>query len=93
MQSHGDHEGLVEIGRDIEGVEVSVFLRQKPDKDNYYKISMRSGELVNVADICMLFGGGGHQRAAGANIQGTIEQIKQRLVKEVHNSLEKQNMK
>ena len=25
--------------------------------------------------------------------QGTIEQIKQRLVKEVHNSLEKQNMK
>ena len=25
----GDHEGLVEIGRDVEGVEVSIFIRQK----------------------------------------------------------------
>ncbi len=28
----GDHEGLVEIGRDIEGVEVSIFVRQKKKK-------------------------------------------------------------
>ena len=38
----GDHEGLVEIGRDIEGVEVSIFIRQK-EKEDKYKVSMRSG--------------------------------------------------
>ena len=82
----GDHEGLVEIGRDIEGVEVSIFIRQKENEDAY-KISMRSGNKVNVSDICFLFGGGGHPRAAGALIQGNVEQVKEKLIKEVRKAL------
>lgn len=85
---HGDHEGLVEIGRDIEGVEVSIFIRQKDDTDSY-KISMRSSNLVNVSDICLMFGGGGHPRAAGASIQGTVEQVKEKVMKEVRKALSK----
>lgn len=78
----GDHEGLVEVGRDMEGVEVSVFIRQK-ENENAYKISMRSNDYVNVSDICFMFGGGGHPRAAGALIQGDIEQVKQKVIKEL----------
>lgn len=81
--SVGDHEGLVEIGRDIEGVEVSIFIRQKEDDENTYKISMRSNDYVNVSDICFKFGGGGHEKAAGATMQGNIEQVKQRIINEV----------
>ena len=81
--SVGDHEGLVEIGRDIEGVEVSIFIRQKEDDENTYKISMRSNEYVNVSDICFKFGGGGHEKAAGATMQGNIEQVKQKVMKEL----------
>ena len=84
----GDHEGLVEIGRDIEGVEVSIFIRQKDDTDSY-KISMRSSNLVNVSDICLMFGGGGHPRAAGALMQGTVEQVKEKVMKEVRKALKK----
>ena len=79
----GDHEGLVEIGRDIEGVEVSIFIRQKEDGSDEYKVSMRSSEYVNVSDVCIMFGGGGHPRAAGATIQGTVEEVKQKLLKEI----------
>ena len=79
----GDHEGLVEIGRDVEGVEVSVFIRQKDDDENTYKISMRSNDYVNVSDICMMFGGGGHEKAAGAIAQGNVEQVKQKVMKEI----------
>ena len=82
----GDHEGLVEIGRDIEGVEVSIFIRQKENEDAY-KISMRSGDSVNVSDICFLFGGGGHPRAAGALIQGNVKQVKEKIMKEVRKAL------
>ena len=82
----GDHEGLVEIGRDIEGIEVSIFIRQK-ENEEAYKISMRSGNKVNVSDICFLFGGGGHPRAAGALIQGNVEQVKEKLMKEVRKAL------
>ena len=79
-------EGLVDIGRDIEGVEVSIFIRQNKEKTGY-KISMRSGDYVNVSDICFMFGGGGHQRAAGAFIQGNIEQVKEKVLKEVKKAL------
>lgn len=81
----GDHEGLVEIGRDIEGVEVSIFVRQKDE--NTYKISLRSSEKINVSDVCLMFGGGGHPRAAGASIQGELEQVKEKIIKEVRKAL------
>lgn len=82
----GDHEGLVDIGTDIEGIEVSVFIRQK-ENENAYKISMRSSSYVNVSDICLMFGGGGHPRAAGALIQGNVEQVKEKIMKEVKKAL------
>ena len=79
----GDHEGIVENGRSIEGVRVSVFIREK--EENIYKVSMRAGNgfNINVSDICYIFGGGGHPRAAGAVVSGTVEQVKEKLVKEI----------
>ncbi len=79
----GDHEGLVEIGREVEGVEVAVFIRQKEDDEYKYKISMRSNNYVNVSDVCFTFGGGGHPRAAGAVTQGDVEQVKQKVLNEL----------
>ncbi len=76
----GDHEGIVETGRDIEGVEVSIFIRQT---DKGCKVSMRSNEYVNVSDICLLLGGGGHIRAAGVTMQCTIEQAKEKILMHV----------
>lgn len=78
--STGDHEGIVELGRDIEGVEVSIYLREVEDG---YKASLRSTEYVNVADICLLFGGGGHIKAAGCNLQMSLEQGKEKIINKV----------
>ena len=75
------HEGIVEIGRDIEGVEISVFLRENIERDGY-KISLRSNDYVNVADICLMFNGGGHIRAAGGNIKLPLEEAKLRILDE-----------
>lgn len=80
----GDHEGIVEVGRDIEGVEVSVFIRET-EKGN--RVSLRSNEYVNVSDVGMLFGGGGHPRAAGCTLNCSLEQAKERLVQEIKNHL------
>lgn len=77
----GDHEGIVNIGRDVEGVEVSIFLHQS--EDEAFKISLRSNEYVNVADVSLMFGGGGHVRAAGCKLKGTPQEIKNRLVTEI----------
>ena len=76
----GDHEGLVEIGRDIEGVEVSIFLREV---ENGYKASLRSNDYVNVSDVCIAFSGGGHKRAAGCTIFNTLDIAKDAILHEV----------
>lgn len=76
----GDYEGIVDEGRNIEGVEVSIFLHET---DDGFKVSTRANEYVNVSDVCLMFGGGGHARAAGATMQGSIEQIKEKLLKEI----------
>lgn len=78
----GDHEGLVEIGRDIDGVEVSIFIREK-EGQNGYKVSLRSNDYVNVSDVAMRFGGGGHPKAAGCFIAGTIQEVKEKIVVEL----------
>ncbi len=83
----GDHEGLVDIGRNVEGVEVSIFLHEIPGKINGFKISLRSKEYVNVSDVCIMFGGGGHIRAAGAFCLGTAEQIKEKVLTEIRKQL------
>lgn len=75
----GDHEGLVEIGRAVEGVEVSIFLREA---DGFFKVSLRSSNYVNVSDICMMFNGGGHIRAAGCSIYTSLEDAKERIISE-----------
>jgi bifunctional oligoribonuclease and PAP phosphatase NrnA len=40
------------------------------------KISWRSKDHVNVAELATSFGGGGHLRAAGAIISGNLETVK-----------------
>lgn len=58
-----DTEGLVNYGRNIEGVEVAVLLRQSPDGT---KVSLRSRDRVDVSLIAKGMGGGGHIHASGA---------------------------
>ena len=84
----GDDEGLVEMIRDIEDVEVAVLLKEK-EGANGYKASLRSHETVNVSDICMLLGGGGHRGAAGCFINGTLDQAKTKIINAVKQGLKK----
>lgn len=75
----GDHDGVVEIGRNIEGVEVSIFLYEK---EKGFKASLRSNDYVNIADVCMIFGGGGHIKAAGVTMNMSLEDAKKAIIEE-----------
>lgn len=62
-------EGVVNQLQLTRGVEVAIFMYESgPGK---YKVSMRSNGNVNVASIAVEFGGGGHDRAAGADVEGS----------------------
>ena len=78
----GDHEGIVNVARNIEGVDVSIFLRE--DDDGTYKVSIRGNDNVNVSDIAEVFGGGGHERAAGCTMNCSLDEAINKLLKEVN---------
>lgn len=80
-----DLEGLAALPRAIEGVDVGVTMRQQPGGS--YKVSVRTGESVNAAEICKRLGGGGHKRAAGCEILGSLENAKGALLAEVQREI------
>ena len=78
-------EGIVSQLRSTKDIEVALFLYQN-DEDGY-KVSMRSGKVVDVAEIAVKYGGGGHAKAAGVTMHGYESEIKEILLKEVSEQL------
>ncbi len=58
---------LIETARALEGALVAVSVR-RDEPDGAFRVSMRSVCEIDVSDICAVFGGGGHVRAAGCSI-------------------------
>ncbi len=66
-----DLDGIAAISRQIEGVLIGITVREKAD--GKWKISLRTFEPYDAAEICHQFGGGGHKRAAGCEFQTESE--------------------
>lgn len=77
-------DGVSALPRQIEGVEVGITLREK---DGGFKASLRTSECVDASLLCKGLGGGGHARAAGCFLQGTLEECIDRIVGETGKAL------
>ena len=64
--------------RSIKGVEVAALFRETGD--GLIKVSLRSKDVVDVAELARQFGGGGHARAAGFRVRGSMEEARARVV-------------
>lgn len=78
---HEDMEGIVNYPRNIQGVEVGLLF--KVIDENAVKVSMRSAGKVDVARVAQFFGGGGHVRAAGARLEGKLDDVVRRVIEQV----------
>ena len=68
-----DLDGIINQMRNTKGVECAIFLYELDNLE--YKVSMRSGGMINVSSIAQFFGGGGHVRAAGCTVKGTAHDV------------------
>ncbi|MGE5581550.1 MAG: DHH family phosphoesterase [Bacillota bacterium] len=66
-------ESYVNYARSIEGVEVGILFKEL--QPNEIKLSWRSTSAVDVSKLAAHFGGGGHARAAGCNLNGPLERV------------------
>jgi phosphoesterase RecJ-like protein len=73
-----DLEGVVEFPRSIQGTRLAMLFRQLAN--GRIKISFRSVGDVDVAELASRFGGGGHRKAAGASVEGTLSDVQARVL-------------
>ena len=80
-----DIDGISAIPRSIEGVDIGITIRQIDD--SRFKISVRTSENADACSIAQGLGGGGHIRAAGCEVMGSLECAKKAILREVENAL------
>ena len=79
-------DGIVSQLRVTKDVEVAIFLYELEDGE--FKVSTRSRERVNLSEIALKFGGGGHVRAAGFSMKGDPDEIVSTILAEIRSQLD-----
>ena len=84
--SGNDDADLINIISAIDGFKVGmIFVEQS---DHRVKISWRALEPgIDVSPIAKFFGGGGHAAAAGADVEGTLEEVQTNVLRKTKETL------
>lgn len=76
-----DIEGIESIPLQLDTSVIGITIKER--EKGFFKISMRGTDGIDVSKICEIFGGGGHVKAAGCAIKGTLEEVKSRILEAV----------
>ena len=72
--AESDVEELSSLAALVQGTDCGITLRElKPGR---VKLSLRTGPRVDASAVCRVLGGGGHRGAAGATVDGTMDEAK-----------------
>jgi phosphoesterase RecJ-like protein len=74
-----DSEGFVNQPLSIKGVEAAFLIRESEKGKTRVSLRSRTDDM-DVNKIARTFGGGGHVRASGCRIEGTIPDVKSKLL-------------
>lgn len=80
-----DLDGIVSQLRLTRGVEVAIFIYELETQS--FKVSLRSNGRVDVSKVAVFFGGGGHTRAAGCDLQGSMYDVINNITAEIEKQL------
>lgn len=80
-----DSEGVAGHLRNIKDVEVALLLKER--EDGKIKGSLRGKDLIDVSKIARTFGGGGHRRASGFEVEMSLDQAEEELIKAIKEEL------
>jgi len=73
-------DGIVEHPRSIAGTRLALFFRDLGHRK--VKVSFRSTGVVDVQQLARRYGGGGHAKASGALLTGSLADVRERVVAE-----------
>lgn len=79
--TEADIEELSSLAAFVEGTDCGITLREL--RPGVIKISLRTGSRVDACAACARLGGGGHRAASGATVEGTMDEVKARILQAV----------
>lgn len=83
LEQHGvrseDLDGIAEHARSVLGTRMAIFFRDLGH--DRVKISFRSTGDVDANEFAHQFGGGGHVKASGALVEGSLAEVQERVVR------------
>jgi phosphoesterase RecJ-like protein len=80
-------EGFVNYARSIDGVKVAVIFKEGRKSKGAVNVSFRSRGDVDVNKIATAFGGGGHKKASGCIVKGSLAEVKRKVLASVERGL------
>ncbi len=84
-QTPADAEGFVDLALRIEGTDMAILMRE--EEGNAVRLSFRSRGTTRVDGLAQALGGGGHPQAAGATVEGPLDDAARRVLRAAANSL------
>ncbi len=82
-------EGIINYASMISGIEVAILFQEQQEHKDKVKVSFRSNGKADVREIAAFFNGGGHIKAAGCKIYGTLKDVKKQVLNVVHKHINK----
>ena len=80
-------EEFINFPRSIKGVKVTVFFKEPSEKEGTVSVSFRSNGEVDVNEVAIRLGGGGHKMASGCTLKGNLKEAKEKVLEEARVSI------
>lgn len=92
--TYEDSEGFIDFLKYLREVQFAFLLTElDASPPGKVRISFRSKGSYDVAKIATYFGGGGHRKAAGCSVTGSLRDVAQKVLERIYDALENQNSK
>jgi phosphoesterase RecJ-like protein len=76
-------EQILNFGRMIAHVRVVVLFKENMDKPDQVRVNLRSSRKVDISTVARMFGGGGHKNASACTVNGKLEAIQRRVLRQI----------
>lgn len=80
-------EGFINYARSIDGVKIAIFFKEDLRNPRRVNVSFRSKGEVDVNGVASHFGGGGHMKASGCMLEGSLAEVEERVLGKVEEIL------
>lgn len=80
-------EGFINYARSIDKARIAILFKEDPNGSNKINVSFRAKGDVDVNGLAAHFGGGGHVKASGCIVEGSLAEVEKKILAKAEEAL------